>query len=178
MFLGSCGTDDDQSTTNDDVADDDTDAKITAVVEGQQFTSFDLDEAIEAQMVLIELNGKQAYFLTIAGVDLDGTSVKAIGISFGDGDFTQLAAGKEHSGIPNDMGIEYALGTYQHENGDETLVNATSEDSENASVTVTAINKEDKVVSGVFTFTAIDPDTGDSFEVTEGKFTNIQYEVL
>lgn len=170
----SCAKDEVKDTIN-NALDDGTGSNITAIVNGEDFATTNLESTITAQMELITINGSEAYFLSIAGVSVLGPSLEAIGISFGDENFDELEVGKVHVGIATDSGLQYALGTYQLENGNETGASATTENTDNATVTITALDKANNTISGEFSFVAVDTDTGESFAVTEGKFTNITY---
>ena len=155
----------------DDVIDDPSEGKLTATIDGSNFSA--LDDSLTAQLVLITINGSEAYFISIGGASIDGSLVQGLGFSFGDGDINGLVAGKTHQGISNDTGLQYALGTYQEEGSNE--LTATSEGTDNARVTVTSINMTDKTISGEFSFTGIDEDTGESHNITNGVFTDITY---
>jgi len=188
LILGACGDNDPRDDfqnliddTIDDGTDDDSDddggsnqGRIMAKINGVQFESVDSDNAVQGLLSLITIEGNQIYAFAIAGADLDGFDPKALGFAFGDVEFDDLVAGKVHQGIADNIGSQFALGTYQEtSNGD---INATSEDTDNAIVKVTSIDKTNMIISGEFSFTAVDEMTGNTYVVTDGTFTDMQYQ--
>ncbi|GEQ85203.1 hypothetical protein ULMS_07110 [Patiriisocius marinistellae] len=175
LALNSCGSDDAEDIIEDigGGGGDGSIAQITAKVNGNDFSSLVVEGAVEARLSLLPINGNQAYVFAIGGADLNGGLPTAIGIAMGDSNFDALVNGKVHQGI-NDSNLEeqFALGTYQE--NDE--INATTENTDNAIVKVTFIDKTNKVISGEFSFTATDEDSGQTFEVTQGRFTNVPYD--
>ena len=61
-------------------------------------------------------------------------------------------------------------------NGDNTI-GATTELAASNTATITAIDRNRKMVSGTFSYNAIDEDTKNVYEVRNGIFTLIPYEL-
>ena len=168
IVFTSCNKDDDATTEMG------LDGQISARIDGESFTSEAFDGAVEASFSEVDLGDTKYFVMAIGGADLSSNSLRAVGIAFGGFDFSNVTAGSEFKGISNEEGNPFALGTYQLER-DIDEINASSENTSSATIRITAINREQRLISGEFSFTATDEETNESYNVTNGVFTNIPY---
>jgi hypothetical protein len=89
-------------------------------------------------------------------------------------DLSSVKAGDVYtaSGFPT---VYLAIGGVDINNGSEEE-NATSEETGEATITITKIDHTQSIISGTFSFKALDPDTQTLFDVTDGVFTDIAYD--
>lgn len=69
--------------------------------------------------------------------------------------------------VPNNI-LKAGASLQFDDNGNKTIVTV-----DEATITITALNKTSKLVSGTFSFTSDD----DKYKVTEGKFTDLMFEI-
>ncbi len=87
--------------------------------------------------------------------------------------FAGISANQEFKGdnIPFNFQVVGAYGS--NSTGGE--IDASSVETDIALAAITMIDTVKKIVSGTFSFTAKDPDTDISYQVTDGKFDNVEY---
>ncbi|MEO1449157.1 MAG: DUF6252 family protein [Bacteroidota bacterium] len=117
-------------------------------------------------------NGIQT--LTVGGANLpvngehDGIVLAVVST-----DSTDIEAGEVYKASLQDprVGGEYVI---ERDNQDD--LKAFSSETGVATITITALDRDKKLVSGTFSFDAVDPDFPDTvYEVREGKFTAVPY---
>ncbi|MEM9001845.1 MAG: hypothetical protein AAGB24_16420 [Bacteroidota bacterium] len=173
-------------------ASDDTDDSpiIEDIAEDMDDDSQDNDEALEGQSLTAKVNGvdfnngegliagaftEESGFYVIAivaGEIIDDNNVKAIGLAVSGFDFDTLEAGKEWTVVENETNFESAIGSYGE---GETINDQDTDETLDIFVRITSIDKENRLISGEFTFIALDEDTNMEYVVTDGRFTDIFY---
>lgn len=142
--------------------------EITATINGSDFRSFGISSTAYVEDLA---TGDQ---LVIGGIDVNNLNrLEGLSIVFIMPDFSQLSAGHTFSGSSMDM---IMVAGYAINVGEDNAFGATAELVASTTGTITGIDRSNKLVSGTFSFDAIDEDTGDVYEVRNGVFTQIQYE--
>lgn len=142
--------------------------EITATVNGSNFRSIGISSTAFVDDFGL---GEQ---IVIGGIDVSNLDrLTGVTIVFFTSDFSQLSVGDTFSGASMDMLMTagYAIDL----DGDDTL-GAVAELVASTVGTITGIDRSNKLISGTFSFDAIDDDTGDIYEVRNGVFTQIPYE--
>ncbi|MDH7914235.1 hypothetical protein [Winogradskyella sp. SYSU M77433] len=142
---------------------------VSAKVNGSNFLA-DLGlSGISAQ--LYENNSVFAFGL--AAVDYEGgNNASTIGITFGGIDFGSVIDGFEVFGDGQDF---YVSGQYAASINGNSSGGASDE---NTYLKISSIDKVNQVISGEFSFVAIDNDNPDvTYSVSEGTFNNVSYTI-
>ncbi|MEM6526365.1 MAG: hypothetical protein AAF693_21400 [Bacteroidota bacterium] len=144
--------------------------EITATINGASFRSFGVSSTAFVEDFGL---GDQ---LVIGGIDVSNLNrLNGVSIVLIMPDFSQLSAGNTFSGSSMDM---LMTAGYAIDLGGDDPLGATAELVASTTGTITAIDRSNRLVSGTFSYDAIDEDTGDVYEVRNGVFTQIQYERL
>lgn len=99
----------------------------------------------------------------------DNSETTAIGVVLVIDDPNAIVAGASFS-YPNDLlGGTY---TYEDENGSSTI---DGDDSTSANLSITSVDVEAERISGTFSFVTVDSNTGITYTVSNGSFTNIPF---
>ena len=160
--------------------------QMTANIDGQAFKAvqeagnpldFDL---IEAE--LVEMGTTAGFVLFWGGVDLnwDNAAAVDIGLIIMGPDFDALEAGttlgsRGSESDPPVLTYTAAGSTQMMSANGETIYSAVTDDHGEIELTVTAIDRGAKSISGTFSFTAYDPDEEITVVVTNGEFKNISW---
>lgn len=146
------------------------DASFSAKINGEDFSVIGplVTADYSEQSQIVATIGIVAAKLPIGGITegfaLAIVSTDSSGIQVGD---TFSATSTEKAGA----------GEYVLEDGNAVDVNAFSSNTGVASITVTAIDFDKKIVSGTFSFDAVDDDDPNTvYEIREGKFTDVSFE--
>ncbi|MCF6349201.1 MAG: hypothetical protein L3J20_13040 [Flavobacteriaceae bacterium] len=146
---------------------------FTAKVNGDDFRTNKV--GINAK-IDVNIDQSGIYFIAIAAADITNTNnVKGIGLLMVGSDFDQLSAGETFDkASKNDTegggaGYSEDLGTSDVE-VDADLI-------ESIFIKITALDKDKKLISGEFNFVVVDEDTNKKYTITDGKFTNIVYQL-
>lgn len=177
------GTDDDPLEMSEDMGDDDamddmdTDsngASLTATVNGNAFNAT-IQEFIGASIA--EQSG--FYAIALFGLEIvSSNNAKGIALAMAGFDFDTVIAGKEWTMVQSDNGLEIAGGGYTEgdiANGENDDID--TEETTEVFIRITSIDKENRIISGEFSFISSDEDTGTIYNVTDGVFTNIPYDM-
>ena len=175
ILLISCNSSDDTDDFNDNSNLDG--PYISATVNGEPFLAAPVDSGMFLlNATLTETESFFSFF--IYGVEFfDSTSFQGVTVAFFGEDFNTVSAGFE---IVNDENIEqdYTFGGYYD------LVTANEEEEDFSMETddgyfkITSIDKVAKVISGEFSYTVTDLISGNTFEITEGVFNELNYTVV
>jgi len=156
-------------------------SNLTAKVNDEDFDASKLITGPQiAAAVSFTNNG---YFFIITAIDWQ-PSLKAnqvILLSFFDFDFDDLDAGSKFD-VPNPLAIlssePGAYAAYAADlNTDDEIDGISTETIEEIYIEITAIDHENQLISGEFSFKGTAEDTTTTFEITEGVFTNVNYEI-
>ncbi len=167
VLLSSCDSDDsDDSNTPGGQPEAGT---FTAVVDGESFSS---SWPFATAIVTETSNG--GFTIALAGTRVSTSESEAVTVGVVGSDFMSLTAGSVFTGQSSNT---LAYGGYALDQDDGTEISASSEDNSSAICTITAIDFDAKLISGTFSFEAIDGSTGQVITVTEGVFTNLNYTI-
>jgi len=146
------------------------DASFSAKINGEDFSVIGplITAEYSEQSTIVSTIGIVAAKLPIGGITegfaLAIVSTDSSGINVGD-TFTATSTEKAGAG-------EYVL-----EDGNTVDINAFSSNTGVATITVTAIDFDKKIISGTFSFDAVDDDDPNTvYEIRDGKFTDISFE--
>lgn len=158
-------TDEDGTKTNDTDHTENIIGSITAKIDGANFSA----KTPFVTGKLDESNG--LYTISMAAGDLSKGDTAGIAIALVGQDFNTLKEGDTFLGTnlpPNKIAAaKYVL----DKDGRETEAPA----DKTITVTITELNRSRKIVSGTFTFEAVDEETSQIYNITDGVFTNIEY---
>ncbi len=142
---------------------------LSAKVNGQDFST-------AYPFVTAEIAGDIPFMaLAVAGVRTNATDTTGIVLAFFvSTDFVSTADNQEFKGDNLPFNFHFT-GAYTSNVHTADRINASSTETDIALATITMIDTVNKKVSGTFSFTAKDPDTDISYQVTDGKFENIEY---
>ena len=142
---------------------------FVAKVNGKQFGAS--LENVHAYITVTE----NVYTVAIGAGAVEGLTLgKAIAIAFSGSDYDELNAGSTHNSTEG----QYPAGAGYEEHYTDSNEDYETDEVESIYIKVTAIDKSNLTISGEFNFTAIDEDTNTTYTVTDGKFTNIPYEII
>lgn len=148
-----------------------TPGSLVADVNGDSFSS-------SGSFVTADLSDQQngGFTITMAGVRFkDGFGSGIALVLFGTG-FESLAVGDTFVGSDSERLV---AGAYTIENleddNDSGEVNAGSLLNGSSRCTITKIDRTNGLISGTFSFDAVDEDTEETFEIRNGVFTDIEY---
>lgn len=141
---------------------------FSAKVNGEEFST-----AYPFVAGAISLNsGYQS--LAIGAVRTNATDTTGIALAFVAVDITSISSSQEFKGN-NPIFDFWVAGDYTSNVHTADRIKASSGETDIASATITMIDTVNKKVSGTFSFTAKDPDTDITYQVTDGKFENVEY---
>lgn len=154
-------------------------AYLTAKINGNDFkTSTVLQQYLAGASVSIN---EDWYGIGVVGFDiqLDIRKPRSIYLFMYGEDFNELKVGTSFTTVTNiaipENGGAFAL--YSEDLDTEVEDNEFStEKVESISIKITALDKENNLISGEFSFTAVDEDTNKKYTVTDGKFQNMKYD--
>lgn len=154
---------------------------FTAKVNGDDFIASKSLELIDQEPVVAFLGKREGFYLfTIITFDVERglKSPKLIQLSFFGANFEDVSVGTTYTTIPGVITEPGAVALYgENENTDIEDGGIDSTKTEEISIEITAINRDKKLISGKFSFVVIDENTNTIFNITEGVFTDVAYEV-
>lgn len=171
LFVTGCGSDDSEDIIEDlnddmDNVDPGTPGSITAKINGEDFS-------ISGIFVTADLSDQSnGYLLAIGGLKWVNETYYGMTLAMISSDFSTLDVGDTFSGGNSEM---FFAGGYSVEIDDEIEIQSSSELVSSASCTITKIDRENNLISGTFSFDAIDDSAEKTYEVREGVFTDIEY---
>ena len=170
LILSACGSDDatDLLPDDDDVAPG-TPRSITCKIDGQDFSA--TVPFVTGALSLTD----DFYAIAFVGVDFFGQDTISVAFAINGTDLATINNGDTFSGNGN-LFQDFALGEVIVNNRPSVEQEASSSETDIATVTVTKIDTAKKLISGTFSFEALDPNTQTTFLVTEGVFTDIEYD--
>lgn len=160
---------------------------ISCLMNGEPFEVEGGKGLLASEFVKAEMEKSEDYFLlTVYGIRvLEEEGEKrglAVGFKLGGERLMDISQGDTFSkweALDEIEGtFEGAMGGVEErksESADEHLLKASSNHTGKMSMTVTAIDTLDQLISGTFHFTAKDQESGEVIEVTEGAFENIKW---
>ena len=173
----------DNEDKDDDNDNDDDDQPITTFAASINETEFIASTLLSQSLTGAAVNiGNAGYTMVITGQylsqDLKSTQIIII-YAFGV-DFDELAANTEFNIVSNILGTEVP-GAFAIYGGDPDTENDGdnfgTEVLEEIRVKITAIDKEKRLLSGEFSFVVLDEDTNQEYKVTDGVFSNLEYDL-
>ncbi|WP_350284821.1 hypothetical protein [uncultured Croceitalea sp.] len=151
---------------------------LTATVNGQDFAAS--DELVNATLTL----GGIVNIFTVTGAFAESSSGMAksesIGIVLSFDDETDFTNGTEWSSTNTDTTNrvigQYIIGAATLSEAD-AIIASTDANNGSAFLKITSLNTSSQTISGEFNFTAIDEDNGETYQIANGKFNNIGYQL-
>tara|TARA_R110002020_G_C16315737_1_gene774257 strand:+ start:3210 stop:3773 length:564 start_codon:yes stop_codon:yes gene_type:complete len=176
IALVACSSDDISGETDDDNGRLD-DSLITAKINGNDFEAVPVDRGVAT--ISAELVQNETFFtFTIAGIDL-GTNIsqgEAIALSMAGLSFDLITEGIQiNNPITNPLQPQFAGG--YSSNGTEGENFDFDTDGSSGFLRITAIDKQEQLISGEFEFEVENSDTGEVIQITDGVFSNIEYAI-
>ncbi|MDN5215827.1 DUF6252 family protein [Fulvivirgaceae bacterium BMA12] len=169
VLFTACGSDDDTGLIPDDDVAPGTPGSITCKINGQTY-------AATFPFVTGALSTtNDIYSFALGGVDFLGKDTVSIAMAMTGTDLSRLSAGDTFSGTGN-IFINFALGTVIVKNRPAVDEDASSSETDVATITVTKIDRDNELISGTFSYEAFDDDTQNTFKVTDGVFADIKYD--
>lgn len=177
IILVSCSSDDSSSTDDDGGSSGLTGSYITAKVNGNDFEAVPNDNGvpvISAALVEADL----LFSLTVSGIDFGETisQGEAIAIALIGSDFDDVVNGLEVVNPVSDSSSFQFVGGYEISS---TGGNGFDSDFDESTgfLRITSIDKDSRTFSGQFEFTVTETNTNTTYQITEGVFNDIVYEV-
>ncbi|GMN10853.1 hypothetical protein MTsPCn9_29830 [Croceitalea sp. MTPC9] len=174
ILLFACSSDDDSASTDGDNGELGN-SFITAKINGNDFEAVPNDRGVAT--ISAQLVQNEAFFtFTIAGIDLseDVTQGEAIALSMAGLNFDLIVEDVQiNNPITNPLALQFAGG--YSSNGAEGENFDFDTDGSSGFVRITAIDKQEQIISGEFEFNVKNSDTGEVLQVTDGVFNNINY---
>ena len=169
LLMAACGSDDsaDPVPDNNEV-EPGTPGSVTCKIDGEAFSAVSPFNA--AQVTFTD----DFYAIAVTGIDFFDQDTVAVALAMSGINFSSLSAGAVFSGTGT-VGLDFALGAVEVNRRPTTEIDARSDETEVAEFTITKIDRENQLISGTFSYRAVDPDTGSSFEVSDGIFTDMEY---
>ena len=155
----------------DDLLNDDDDLKgahVTAKVNGDQFTS--ADDALRATFEETDM------YFTLAFGAVSVSSGKARGIALGVAGLSSepLEVGATFTNEETDEGIGVEA-AYSEGPVNDADADVSTDELLEISIKLTAIDRDNKTISGEFNFKALDEESNKTYTITEGMFSEIPY---
>jgi hypothetical protein len=179
-------TDENDENDNDDAGDDNDDdtekpvPSVTAKINDVEFEATTLiSQSLTGAQVSMQPFG---FALSVTGqyIAQDLKSIKLMSISIYGTDFDELNADSAFNILTN-IAVPQAPGAFALYSEDPNVDLDDDEigffATEEIYVKITAIDKSSQLVSGEFNFVGIDDDTGERYEITDGVFTNLEYDI-
>ncbi|MET2986219.1 DUF6252 family protein [Aureibaculum conchae] len=143
---------------------------ITATINGNKFES-----AVEYDKVEITtVSG--VYIIALSAGDAEGISkLKGLVLVASGEDFNVMNSGKTWDEAGSDNEVNKARAAYSEDDGNSEVNDFSAELTEAIYIKITSIDKSKKTISGEFSFTVVDEDTGKKYKATNGKFKKIPY---
>ncbi|MDF9798686.1 hypothetical protein OKW21_003949 [Catalinimonas alkaloidigena] len=173
-FLAACSNDDEDDVAKDILEDIEDNlsqngiASITATINGNEFSA----SGVFVTSVLSPL-GNGSYNLAIGGARINDGVNYALVLGIISSDFSSLSEGDTFVG---DDSEKLMIGYYTLDDNNTVDFKAETEMAETNILTITKIDREAKLISGTFSYDAIDEDTKNVYEVRDGEFTDVQYD--
>lgn len=177
LLIGCSNSDDDNNNnSNDDI--DSGSGMITALVNGNPFEAVPEDRGVTTISAALQPSGV-LFTLTVAGIDLgnDISQGDALAVILVGTDFDEVNSGLTITNpVSNPLALQFSgnYGVFQSGSGNFEDFDF---DSSTGFLKITAIDKENQIVSGEFEYNVIERNTGQVFQIRQGVFTDIQYEV-
>ncbi|CAZ94632.1 hypothetical protein [Zobellia galactanivorans] len=150
---------------------------MTAKVNESNFATPDFLELTGAGVSI----NKGYYFLQISGFDVELGLKKAqyILLSIFGKDFNSVKSGSEWNTIVEDVLVGGALAAYSEniDTDDNDNTSSTLDVLEKVYIKITSIDHEKQLLSGEFSFSGKNKDTGKTYVVTDGTFKNYKYTI-
>ncbi len=137
---------------------------------------------VKEYLVASVATSKELYIFTIVGIDVEfgAKNAKVLELYTVGQNFNSIGKGKIYNAVVDNLFTKGALAAYRNNR------NLNDDDSDNPFfgpkeieeifIKITAMNREKQLISGKFNFKGI-KETGVFYEVTDGKFKNIAYEI-
>lgn len=172
LVVFSCGTD--EGTLIDLVPDNDpvapgTPGSVTCKVDGTDFSA----SGVLATGTLTFTG--DFYAMAIAGVDFFGQDTVALALAMSGTDFANLMENEAFTGEGDIVNSNLGAGEINIHRRPTIDDKASSLETEIANITITKLDRDNELFSGTFSFEGLDPDTNTRIVVTEGVFTDIEY---
>lgn len=177
LLIGCSNSDDDNNNnSNDDI--DSGSGMITALVNGNPFEAVPEDRGVTTISAALQPSGV-LFTLTVAGIDLgnDISQGDALAVILVGTDFDEVNSGLTITNpVSNPLALQFSgnYGVFQSGSGNFEDFDF---DSSTGFLKITAIDKENQIVSGEFEYNVTERNTGQVFQIRQGVFTDIQYEV-
>jgi len=145
--------------------------KVTATINGNKFESV-------AETDWVEITSVPGYYtIILAAGDVQNLKKgKALAFATIGEEYSTLKVGTTWNKVGTGSEINTAEAGYEENTSDDTN-EIDTEFTEDIYVKITSIDKDKKIISGEFSFTVVDEDTGKKFKVTNGKFMEITYKL-
>ncbi|MDY7395663.1 DUF6252 family protein [Aureibaculum sp. 2210JD6-5] len=143
---------------------------ITATINGNKFESAKEYDKVEITSI------SNIYIIALSAGDAEGISkLKGLVLVASGEDYATLKSGKtwNEPGISNE--VNKARAAYSEDDGSSETNDFDTEITEDIYIKITSLDKSKKTISGEFTFTVVDEDTGKKYKATNGKFKEIPY---
>lgn len=160
--------------------------KITCRVDGESFEAAGKKNLTAMDFIIAEMQQEgETFLLTVFGVSQYEGGALAVGFKIAGYKLEDLQPGMTLTDwnynediVGSFDGVMGGVERRASAGSEEALFKASSNHSDQMSLTITAIDLNQNKISGTFFFHAKDKDNGKFLEVTEGKFTNVQWTVL
>ncbi len=167
-FLLACGGDGDDLIPDNDQVNPGTPGSITCKINGDDFS------AVFPFTTGTLSNATGFFTLGVGGVDFFENDSVGVVLAVTGSNFDNLEAGDVFTGTPTNL-LELAVGGVVVRRGNVVEEDATSGETQIITITITKIDRSEELVSGTFSFQAEDPDSGVNFTVSDGVFSDIEY---
>ncbi len=169
ICLFACSSDDAVIPDDNDVAPG-TPGSITCMINGDGFSA----SGVLATGV-ITFSG-DFYGIALAGVDFFGQDTVGLALAISGNGFSTLMEGQVVTGEGDIVNIPLAAGEVNINQRPSKEITASSLETEVATITITSLDTDLKLISGTFSFEGLDPDSNTSIIVSQGDFTEIPYD--
>jgi len=161
------------------------DGVISAILNGDQFEVESGKGILASEHVIAEMELRDdSFLLTVYGIRVkDGGKALALGFKIGGKNLEELSSGSEFTEwnlIENsEVNFEGAMGAVEMRNSVKSkdhLYQASSNHTGEMELLITEIDVNKKLISGKFSFSALDDENGTLIEVENGTFDSIKWE--
>lgn len=144
--------------------------KVTATINGNKFESAKEYDKVEITTV------SGVYIMALSAGDAEGVSkLKGLVLVASGEDYSTLNSGKTWDEVGSNDEVNKARAAYSEDDGNSEVNDFSAELTEAIYIKITAIDKSKKTISGEFSFSVVDEDTGKKYKATNGKFTEVSY---
>lgn len=144
--------------------------RVTAIINGNIFESAKEYDKVEITTV------SGIYIIALSAGDAEGVNkLKGLVLVASGLDFNSLNNGKTWNQVGNSGEIDRAAAAYSEDDGNGEENDFDTELTKEVYIKITSIDKNKKIISGEFSFTAVDEDTSKEYQATNGKFIEIPY---